>query len=44
MNSKDLFRQNYTPEPPPSRASKWLQAAAGVAIFAAIGVLLAWRG
>jgi len=44
MNSKDFYRQNYTPVPPPSRVRQWLQATAGVAVFAAIGVLLAWRG
>ena len=44
MNSKEYYRQNYIPEPPPSRASQWLQAVAGVLVFAAIGVLLAWRG
>jgi hypothetical protein len=44
MNANDRYRQNYTPVPPPSRASQWLQAVAGVLVFAAIGVLLAWRG
>lgn len=44
MNPNDRYRQNYTPEPPPSRASQWLQTVAGLAVFAAIGIILAWRG
>jgi hypothetical protein len=44
MNAFDRYRQNYTPTPPSSRAGQWLEVAAGIIAFAAIGALLAWRG